>query len=70
VTVETGGTVTWANDDTAPHTASSDEEAVAEFDTGALDQGDSKKVTLDEPGTYAYHCDFHATMNGTVEVVE
>lgn len=70
VTVEAGGSVTWENEDTASHTASSDDGAPSEFDTGTLEEGDSKKVTLDEPGTYAYHCDFHATMTAAVEVVE
>lgn len=70
VTVEAGGTVTWENGDSAPHTASSDDGTPSEFDTGTLEQGDSGEVTLDDPGTYAYHCDFHATMTATVEVVE
>lgn len=70
VTIEAGGSVTWTNEDTASHTASSDDGAPAECDTGTLDKGDSKKLTLDAPGTYAYHCDFHATMTATVEVVE
>ena len=71
VTLQAGGTITWTNEDTAAHTATSDPDAApAEFDTGALEQGDSDEVALDEPGTYEYVCSFHATMGGTVEVVE
>lgn len=70
VEVRAGGAVTWTNRDGAPHTATADEGAPAEFGTDRLDRGDSRRVTLDEPGTYAYHCDFHRTMTAMVEVVE
>ena len=69
-TLKAGGTVTWSNGDDAAHTASSDEGTPVDFDTGTLELDDSKDVKLDAPGTYAYHCDFHATMTATVEVVE
>jgi plastocyanin len=66
ITVKAGGTVTWTNDDSAEHTATADDHST--FDTGTLNQGDSKKVTLDKPGTYTYVCSFHAFMHGTVVV--
>jgi plastocyanin len=65
VTVKTGGTVEWTNNDTAPHTATAEDQS---FDTGSLDQGDSAKVTFDKAGTFAYVCSFHPFMHGTVEV--
>lgn len=65
--VKAGGTVTWRNVDKAPHTAETDDDG---FDTGRLDTGDSRAVTIDEPGTYRYFCVFHRFMTGTVEVVE
>jgi plastocyanin len=65
VTVTAGSKVTWTNSDDAAHTASADDDS---FDTGDLDQGDSKTVTLDEPGTYSYFCRFHPFMKATIEV--
>ena len=65
VTVEAGSEVTWTNSDEAAHTATADDSS---FDTGDLDQGDSKSVTFDEPGTFTYYCRFHPFMKATVEV--
>jgi plastocyanin len=65
VTVTAGTKVTWTNSDDAAHTATADD---GSFDTGDLDQGDSKAITLDEPGTYSYFCRFHPFMKATVEV--
>lgn len=56
--------MTWVNNDAAPHTAT----AADAFDTGSLDKGDSKPVTLSKPGSYSYVCEFHAFMKGTVVV--
>lgn len=64
VTVQVGGTVTWANSDSALHTATLD----GTFDTGNLEQGDSEQATFEEPGTYDYICDLHPFMKGTVVV--
>jgi plastocyanin len=64
VTVEVGDTVTWTNDDTAPHTAT----ASGDFDTGTIAVGDSASVTFDTAGTYAYVCSIHPAMQGTVVV--
>lgn len=64
ITVKAGGTVTWTNSDTAPHTATLDDD----FDTGDLEKGDSKSETFDKPGTYDYVCDIHPFMHGTVVV--
>ncbi len=68
IEVQSGGTVTWVNQDTAPHTAEA--EARPTFDTGRLDTGESKRVQFDRPGRFTYFCDFHRFMTGTVEVVE
>ena len=63
--VAVGTTVTWVNRDEAPHTATGDG---GEFDTGRLDQGQSGSHTFDQAGTYAYRCNFHPEMGGTVIV--
>jgi amicyanin len=67
IAVKAGGTVTWTNEDSAQHTAT-DDKSTPPFDTGTLDQGDSKKVTFKKAGTYPYICTFHPFMKGTVVV--
>jgi plastocyanin len=67
VVVQVGGKVTWQNQDTAPHTATADD---GSFDTGTIENGKLGSATFKEPGTFAYHCEIHPTMHGTVEVVE
>ena len=62
--VPVGATVTWTNDHTQPHTATS----AGNFDTGAIQPGESKTVTFDEAGTYSYICSFHPFMTATVTV--
>jgi len=65
VTVKAGSEVTWTNSDEAAHTATADDSS---FDTGDLDQGDSKSVTFGKPGTFTYYCRFHPFMKASVEV--
>ncbi|HEX6753230.1 MAG TPA: cupredoxin family copper-binding protein [Solirubrobacterales bacterium] len=67
VTIQAGGKVIWQNEDSAEHTATLDD---GSFDTGALAEGKLKSESFKEPGTYAYHCEIHPQMKGTVEVVE
>jgi plastocyanin len=67
VTVQVGGKVIWLNQDSAPHTATAED---GSFDTGTLEQGKLKSETFKRAGTYAYVCEIHPTMHGTVEVVE
>lgn len=66
LTVPSGTTVTFANSDEAPHTATSKQSGA--FDTGTIDGGKRGQVTLSDPGTYAYYCAFHPFMKGTVTV--
>lgn len=63
--VPAGTRVTWTNDDPAPHTVTADGGA---FDSRQLDPGVSFSVVLDTPGAFAYHCEIHPTMVGTVHV--
>ncbi|HEX5983557.1 MAG TPA: cupredoxin family copper-binding protein [Solirubrobacterales bacterium] len=67
VVVQAGGKVIWQNEDTAPHTATADDES---WDTGTIEQGKIGSETFKEPGTFAYYCEIHPDMRGTVEVVE
>ena len=67
-TVRAGGTVRFENADKAPHTATADPGAPAAFVTGRLEKGTWEMVVPTRPGTYAYHCDFHPFMKGSLRV--
>src|SRR5215210_8604443 len=68
ITVAPGTTVTWVNNDQAPHTVTATDPAGA-FDSGTLQPGQSFSVTFTQPGTtYAYYCVIHPSMTGTVTV--
>ena len=66
ITVKSGGTVTWTNQDSASHTATA--KANSAFNTDTLKQGQSKTLTFSKPGTYQYTCLFHPFMSGTLVV--
>jgi plastocyanin len=79
VEVNVGGTVTWINDDLAPHTAtagSSSSGSTGMF--GGTDdspeiigpEGDTQSFTFDEAGEFEYYCTLHPNMVGTVMVTE
>ncbi|MEO8265588.1 MAG: cupredoxin domain-containing protein [Ilumatobacteraceae bacterium] len=65
-TVAVGGTVTWTNDDGSKHTVTADNAA---FDSGTLNAGATFAHTFTAAGTYAYGCDFHGNMRGTIIVL-
>jgi len=65
VTIQVGDSVTWTNEDSAPHTATAGD---GSFDTGQLATGDSETVTFDTAGTFAYICSIHPQMTGSVVV--
>ena len=66
VVIGQNNTVVWNNEDTGLHTATSDTSGV--FDTGNIAPGASAMLTLTTPGTYTYHCIYHAWMQGTIVV--
>ncbi len=63
--VEPGTTVIWINKGNAPHTVTADD---GSFDSGQLDSGDTFSQLFDAEGTFAYHCEIHPAMVGTVVV--
>jgi plastocyanin len=71
-TVKAGETVTWKNDDTAIHTATSGKDATPDgkFDTSLVSPGQSSKPIAmpNEPGEYPYFCTLHPWMIGTIIV--
>jgi quinohemoprotein ethanol dehydrogenase len=67
--VKAGTTVTFTNVGDIPHTATAfDKGKVGDWDTGALNKGESKEITFKEPGTYFYICTPHPWMYGQVIV--
>jgi plastocyanin len=65
ITVKTGTTVTWVNDDDIPHTVVSNNKL---FKSKTLDTKDSFSFTFMTPGAYDYFCSLHPHMTGTVVV--
>ena len=63
--VAPGGTVTWTNGDDRAHTATADD---GSFDTGSLGAGASSTKPFPNEGTFAYFCEIHPDMTGTVTV--
>ena len=66
LTVKVGTRLTWTNSDSTAHTATADQ---GSLDTGTITRAQSKTIDFGHPGTYAYHCAFHAFMRGTITVV-
>jgi plastocyanin len=66
LTVAPGDAVVWVNKDVIPHTATSKKAGV--FDSGTIATGKSWKSTFKTAGEFAYVCQFHPTMNGTIIV--
>jgi plastocyanin len=68
--VSVGGTVTWTNDDSQPHTATSGENATPDqvFDSGIMAPAATFEHTFAEAGEYPYFCLLHPNMVGTVSV--
>jgi plastocyanin len=65
ITVKAGTRVTWTNHDQTAHTATANNNS---FDTGTIAPKASRTVDFKRPGTYKYHCAFHAFMTGTIVV--
>jgi len=66
LSVPSGTTVTWTNNDDVPHTVVSDDHAT--FKSPALDTGEKFSFTFDKPGKYAYFCSVHPKMTAQVVV--
>ncbi len=67
ITIPTGATVRWTNDDGAPHTSTSDSPL---WDSGTLTTGQQFSHTFAAPGVYTYHCTIHPAMTAVVVVVD
>ncbi len=66
INIKVGTKVTWTNNDTAPHTVTSDSGSLLNSQT--LSPGQSYSVTFTNPGSTSYHCSIHPMMHGTIVV--
>jgi plastocyanin len=62
--VKAGTKIKVSNKDGTTHTFTADKGA---FDTGDIDGGASATVSVKKRGTYAYHCNIHSSMKGTIK---
>jgi plastocyanin len=67
IEAKVGETVTWVNDDTAIHTATSTN---GSFDSDILQRGQTFSYTFDKEGEYPYFCTLHPNMVGKLVVIE
>lgn len=65
MTVKSGATVTWTNQDDIPHTVVAKEH---QFRSKALDTDDKYSFTFTTPGVYEYFCSLHPHMVGKIVV--
>jgi plastocyanin len=76
VTLASGGSVTWRNDDSqadpgygggngTPHNITADD---LSFISGSMAPGATFRHTFTAEGTFDYHCSIHPTMRGAVTV--
>ncbi|HAR99921.1 MAG: Blue (Type 1) copper domain protein [Candidatus Moranbacteria bacterium GW2011_GWC2_37_73] len=63
ITVKKGTTVTWTNNDSAPHQINS-----ATFNSNLFNKGQTFSFTFNEVGTFDYFCAIHPSMIGKVIV--
>ena len=64
-TVAVGTMVTWINQDSVPHTITSD---TGLFNSGNLAPNASFSYSFTQRGTFAYYCTIHPTMKGKIIV--
>ena len=65
LTVSSGTTVTWTNNDGMTHTVTADD---GSFNSGNIAPGESFSHTFSGMGTYAYHCYIHSNMKASIVV--
>ncbi|MCX6520160.1 MAG: cupredoxin domain-containing protein [Actinobacteria bacterium] len=65
ISVATGTTVVWSNNDKDPHTVT---DRGGSFDSGSFGPGGSFQRTFTSAGSFSYFCDIHPSMVGVVSV--
>ena len=67
LTIRVGTQVTWTNRSDVVHTVTSDTQAFP--GSGAFTEHQTFSTVFWKPGTYAYHCSIHPTMQATIIVI-
>src|SRR5213593_498099 len=67
-TITAGTSVTWTNLDGITHTSTSDASSTETWNSTNIAGSGTFSHTFNTPGTYAYHCNFHSSMHGTIVV--
>lgn len=70
VTVKKGGTITWTNNESAPHDVTKMDGPGPDFSSGNgnMQEGDTYEQTFNTPGEIRYVCTVHPGMEGTITV--
>jgi plastocyanin len=63
LTVKKGATVTWTNNDQAPHAIKSES-----FNSDILQSGEKYSMTFGDAGVFNYSCSIHPSMTGQIIV--
>ena len=66
LSIDTGDTVRWTNNGNS-HTVTSDDGL---FSSGTLSNGNTFEHTFNTEGEFAYHCNFHSSMQASVTASE
>jgi len=64
--IKPGDTITWTNQDIAPHTATAQDKS---WDTGELKKGESNTIEVTENFATAYFCLYHPMMKAQLELI-
>jgi plastocyanin len=65
VTIKSGQTVMWTNNDDRDHNVTADD---GSFKSGNLGAGKSFRNTFSQKGTFPYRCTYHPRMRGSIVV--
>jgi plastocyanin len=65
IAARAGDVIVFTNNDTVPHTVT---QSTTEggFQSDPIAPGTTYTLTIDEPGTYEFYCEFHPAMTGTI----
>jgi hypothetical protein len=66
ITIRAGETITWTNQDSAPHTVTANDGA---YDSGNLSLNMNYTHTFTQAGVFSYFCNIHPSMTGVVNVI-
>jgi plastocyanin len=66
IAARAGDLIVFTNNDTVPHTVTQSTTSGVGFRSDPIAPGTTYTLTIDEPGTYEFFCEFHPAMTGTI----